>query len=240
MIKLDIISDPVCPWCYIGKANLDRALTNAPDHPFAIEWHPYQLNPEMPPQGMDRREYLETKFGGREAAVKVYGQIEDAARAAGLEIDFAAIKSTPNTINAHRLIHWAGIEGRQTAVVSALFKAYFVEGRDIGATDVLLDIAEQCGMDRTMVRTLLDGDSDLAETRARDAHTRERGVTGVPTFVVANQHVLPGAQPPELWAQVIQDIAQQLAAQDDGTVEGVDTGEAVSDTPTTPTNGSGA
>ena len=227
MIKLDIISDPVCPWCYIGKANLDRALAAAPDHPFAIEWHPFQLNPEMPPQGMDRREYLETKFGGRDAAVQVYGRIEDAARAAGLEINFAAIKTTPNTINAHRLIHWAGIEGRQTAIVSALFKAYFVEGRDIGATDVLLDIAEHCGMDRAMVQTLLEGDADLSETRARDAHTRERGVTGVPTFVVANQHVLPGAQPPELWARVIEDINQQLAeANAAGTDDGTNGGAA--------------
>jgi len=133
MIKLDILSDPICPWCYIGKAHLDRALSARPDHRFAIEWHPFQLNPEMPETGMDRREYLETKFGGRAQAVKVYGQIEDAANAAGLKIDFAAIKRTPNTIDAHRLIHWAGLEGRQTAAVSRLFKAYFEDGRDIGA-----------------------------------------------------------------------------------------------------------
>lgn len=212
MVKLDIISDPICPWCYIGKAGLDRALEKHPDHPFQIEWHPFQLNPDMPMGGMDRREYLETKFGGKENAVRVYSQIADAAKAAGLEIDFEAMKRTPNTIDAHRLIHWAGLEGRQTAVIARLFKAYFVEGLDIGDHAVLLDIAEGVGMDRAMTERLLSSDADSEDIRARDAHARERGVTGVPTFVVANQHVLPGAQPAELWTSVIEDIAAQLAA----------------------------
>ena len=211
MIKLDIISDVICPWCYIGKAHLDRALEAHPDHPFTIEWHPFQLNPTMPEGGMDRREYLEHKFGGKDGAVRVYGQIAQAAEAAGLEIDFGAIQRTPNTINAHRLIHWAGLEGRQTAIVSKLFRAYFKEGRDVGDTQVLLDIAEAAGMDREMVARLLATDQDVADIRARDANARERGVTGVPTFVVANQHVLPGAQQPELWANVISEINEQLA-----------------------------
>ncbi len=214
MIKLDIISDPICPWCYIGKAHLDRALAKRPDHPFQIEWHPFQLNPTMPEAGMDRREYLETKFGGKENAIRVYSRIAEAAEAAGLEIDFEAMQRTPNTVNAHRLIHWAGLEGRQTAVVSRLFKAYFVEGKDIGDRDTLLDIAEGCGLDRAMTERLFDSDADADDIRARDNHARERGVTGVPTFVVANQHVLPGAQPPELWEKVIDEIATQLEAND--------------------------
>ena len=130
MVKLDIISDPICPWCYIGKTKLFRALEKHPDHPFTIEWHPFQLNPDMPAEGMDRREYLELKFGGKEGAVSVYGQIAQAAEETGLNIDFAAIERTPNTMNAHRLIHWAGIEGKQTAIVDALFKAFF-EREDI-------------------------------------------------------------------------------------------------------------
>lgn len=208
MIKLDILSDPICPWCLIGKTHLDRALEAHPNHNFEIEWHPFQLNPDMPAEGMDRREYLETKFGGRERAVAVYGQIAEAAEAAGIEIDFAGITRTPNTLNAHRLIHWAGLEGRQTAIVSALFRAYFREGRDIGDSAVLLDIAEAAGLDRAMIERLLASDADADDIRARDAHARDRGVTGVPTFVVANQHVVPGAQPPELWAQVIGEIAK--------------------------------
>ncbi len=209
MIKLDIISDPICPWCYIGKSNLDRALERAPDHPFEIEWHPFQLNPEMPAGGMDRAEYLEHKFGGRDGAARAYAPVVEAAEAAGLEIDFAAIARTPSTLDAHRLIHWAGIEGRQTPVVSALFRAYFREGRDIGDTDVLADIADSAGLDAALIRQLLQGDSDRDEIRARDAWAREHGVTGVPTFVVGQRHAVPGAQPPELWDKVIAEIRQQ-------------------------------
>ncbi|MBD3678079.1 MAG: DsbA family oxidoreductase [Rhodobacteraceae bacterium] len=212
MVKLDILSDPICPWCYIGKANLDRALEKHPDHPFTIEWHPFQLNPDMPEGGMDRREYLETKFGGRENAIAVYARIDEAAKAAGLEINWEGIKTTPNTINAHRLIHWAGLEGRQTAAVSALFRAYFKEGKDIGDTGVLLDIAEGIGLDRAMTERLFEGEADLEDIRARDVHSRQKGVTGVPAFVIANQHMVPGAQPPELWAQVIGEINEQLKA----------------------------
>ena len=206
MVKLDIISDPICPWCYIGKANLDRALEAHPEHPFTIEWHPFQLNPDMPVEGMDRREYLETKFGGKENAAAVYARIDDAAKTAGLSINWEGITRTPNTLNAHRLIHWAGIEGAQTFVVASLFKAYFVEGRDIGNIEVLADIADTCGLDAAMMRQLLQGEADLDDIRARDEHARKMGVTGVPTFVIASQHAVPGAQPPELWGQVIDDI----------------------------------
>jgi predicted DsbA family dithiol-disulfide isomerase len=215
MVKLDILSDPICPWCYIGKAQMDRALESHPDHPFEIEWHPFQLNPDMPADGMDRREYLEHKFGGKDGAVRVYSQIAEAAEAAGLDIDFAAIQRTPNTINAHRLIHWAGLEGRQTAIVSKLFKAYFRDGRDIGDIEVLLEIAEDAGMDRAMTDRLMQSDADLEDIRARDANARAKGVSGVPTFVVANQHVLPGAQPTALWGDVIAEISEQLAAKSD-------------------------
>ena len=206
MIKLDILSDPICPWCYIGKANLDRALAARPDHPFEIEWHPFQLNPDMPAEGMDRQAYLDAKFGGRDQADAVYGRIAEAAKAAGLNLNLSEIPRTPNTIDAHRLIHWAGLEGRQTAAVSRLFKAYFEELQDIGDKAVLLEIAEGIGLDRAMVERLLASDGDLAEIRARDAHARERGVTGVPTFVIANQHVAPGAQPVELWTKVLDEL----------------------------------
>ena len=215
MIKLDILSDPICPWCFIGKARLDQALINHPDHPFAIEWHPFQLNPTMPAGGMDRREYLETKFGGRANALKVYGAIAEAAEESGLEIDFAAIKRTPNTLDAHRLIHWAGIEGRQTAVVTALFKAYFQEGKDIEDPATLRAIAEGAEMDGDMIARLLASDADRADIIARDSHARQRGVNSIPTFIVANTHVVPGAQPPELWEQV---IAELSGAPQDATV----------------------
>lgn len=198
-IKLDIMSDPICPWCYIGKAHLDRALESEPDHPFAIEWHPFQLNPDMPAEGMDRRAYLEGKFGGKEGAVRAYAPVVEHAEKAGLKINFEAMQRTPNTLNAHRLIHWAGIEGRQTAAVSALFKAYFVDARDIGDAEVLADIADGIEMDASVVTRLLATDEDMEDIRKRDAHSREMGINSVPTFIVGGRHAVPGAQPPELW-----------------------------------------
>lgn len=197
-IKLDIMSDPICPWCYIGKAHLDRALESEPDHPFAIEWHPFQLNPDMPAEGMDRRAYLEGKFGGKEGAVRAYAPVVEHAEKAGLKINFEAMQRTPNTLNAHRLIHWAGIEGRQTAAVSALFKAYFVDARDIGDAEVLADIADGIEMDASVVTRLLATDEDMEDIRKRDAHSREMGINSVPTFIVGGRHAVPGAQPPEL------------------------------------------
>lgn len=211
-IKLDIMSDPICPWCFIGKAYLDKALSAHPNHPFLIEWHPFQLNPDMPANGMGRREYLEGKFGGKEAAVRAYAPVVESAKTAGVAIDFEAMQRTPNTINAHRLIHWAGIEGRQTAAVSALFKAYFTDAHDIGDPDVLIDIAKSVEMNGDVVKRLLDSDEDLKLIQDRDKHSRKMGINSVPTFIIANQHAVPGAQPPELWAQVIADLTAQADA----------------------------
>ncbi|KJZ20176.1 DsbA family oxidoreductase [Loktanella sp. S4079] len=210
MVKLDIISDPICPWCYIGKTNLDKALLDFPDHPFVIEWHPFQLNPDMPASGMDRRAYLEAKFGGQEGAVRAYAPVAEHAEKSGAVINFEAIKTTPNTIDAHRLIHWAGIEGRQTFVVDLLFKAYFVEGRDIGNHEVLADIADTAEMDAATVMKLLGSDADTDDIKARDLHSRKMGVNSVPTFIVAQKHAVPGAQPPEVWTKVIQEIMEKL------------------------------
>ncbi|MGB3556851.1 MAG: DsbA family oxidoreductase [Jannaschia sp.] len=212
MIRLDILSDPICPWCHIGKANLFRALGRRPDHPLTLEWHPFQLNPDMAPGGMDRRAYLEAKFGGRDGAVRAYAPVVEAAEAAGLVIDFEGIGRTPNTLDAHRLIHWAGLEGRQTPVVQALFEAYFEQGRDIGDHATLVEIGLGRGMDAEMLERLLTSDADRDDIRTRDVHARERGVTGVPTFILAGRHVVRGAQPPEMWEQIIDDLMEQLAS----------------------------
>ncbi|MCB1340341.1 MAG: DsbA family oxidoreductase [Pseudooceanicola sp.] len=209
-VRLDILSDPICPWCYIGKTHLDRALSQAPSNPFEIQYHPFQLNPDMPREGMDRRAYLEAKFGGKEGAVRAYAPVVEHAQAAGLTIDFEAMKRTPNTLDAHRLIHWAGIEGKQLAAVDALFAAYFTEGRDIGAADTLADIADSIGMDASVVLRLLASDADRDDIARRDAEARQMGVTSVPTFIVDGKHAVPGAQPPALWAKVIAEIATQL------------------------------
>ena len=208
-VKLDILSDPICPWCYIGKTHLDKALADVLDHPFVIEWHPFQLNPDMPEGGMDRRAYLEGKFGGKEGAVRAYAPVVEHAEKAGLSIDFEGMTRTPNTVDAHRLVHWAGIEGKQNAVVDALFQAYFVDALDIGDHDVLADIADKVGMDAAVVRKLLATDADREDIQNRDRHSREMGVNSVPTYIVANQHAVPGAHPPELWKKVIAEIKAQ-------------------------------
>jgi len=212
MITLDIFSDPVCPWCMIGKAHLDRALERIGDHPFRIEWHPFQLNPDMPKGGADRRDYLEAKFGGQMNAAKAYLAVQQAAEAAGVEFNVEKIERQPNTLDAHRLIHWAGLEGCQTAVVSGLFRAYFRDGRDIGQPEVLADIAAEAGMDREIVLRLLASDADRDDIMARDADARQKGVRAVPTFLIARHYVVSGAQPPELWEQVAQEIAAQAKA----------------------------
>lgn len=209
MIKLDILSDPICPWCYIGKTHLDKALAARPDHPFVIEWHPFQLNPDMPRDGMDRRAYLENKFGGKDGAVKAYAPVVQHAEDAGLSIDFEGMKRTPNTVDAHRLIHWAGLEEKQIAAVDALFQAYFVDARDIGDHDVLADIADAIGLDAAVVRKLLKSDADREDISKRDTHSRQMGISSVPTFIVAQQHAVPGAQPPEMWEKVITELLEQ-------------------------------
>ena len=212
MVTLDIFSDPVCPWCYLGKANLDRALEAHADHPFVVAWHPFQLNPDMPPEGVDTHGYLLERFGSQAQLDAIHRRFRDIATQSGVKMDPDTPKRIPNTMNAHRVIHWAGLEGRQTLVVAALMRAYWVEGRDIGNLAVLADIASGAGMDRAVVGRLLASDADLDTITAREAHARSRGVSAVPTFLIANKYVVSGAQPPDLWARAIADMATQQDA----------------------------
>lgn len=200
---LDILSDPICPWCYIGKVKLDRALAERPHHGLDIFWRPYQLNPEMPPEGMDRRQYLEDKFGGPDRAQAVYGQIRDAAQAAGLTVDFDKIERTPNTFDAHRLIRWARSGGHQQAVIDSLFVRYFERGEDIGDRAVLMAVAREVGMDIDLLVQLYDADADRELLTNEEALARQMGVTGVPTFILAEKFALVGAQETKAWFDVI-------------------------------------
>ena len=215
MITLDIISDPICPWCLIGKTKLDRALAARPDRLFDVFWRPFQLNPDMPPEGMDRARYLETKFGGPENARRIYARIEQAAREAGLDLDISRIARTPNTIDPHRLIRWARAAGAQPAVVDRLFESYFMRGEDISDRDLLADIAESAGMERETVARHLAGDADIDAVRAEDVQAREMGVSGVPTFILGGRHALQGAQETETWTRVLDEIGALAAAADD-------------------------
>lgn len=212
MIRLDIFSDPVCPWCFIGKANLDRTLEAHPDHPFVIDWHPFQLNPEMPTEGVDKVEYLSARFGGADKLAAIDARLKDFATKAGVDLDPDKPKRIPNTLNAHRLIHWARIEGAQSLVVASVFRAYWTDGRDIGDPSVLADIAASCGMDRAATLRLLASEADSDDIRARDADARSKGVTAVPTFLIAQQYVLSGAQPMTVWSQVIEELISKAKA----------------------------
>lgn len=205
-VRLDIFSDPVCPWCYVGKANLDRALADHPDHPFQVQWHPFQLNPELPAEGVGKRAYLEQKFGGKARVDAIHERLREVAKAAGVDMNPDKPQRMPNTLNAHRLIHWAGIEGVQQAVVDALMRAYWTEGRDIGDLATLADIAGESGMDRAATLRLLQSDADADDIRARDQDARRKGVNAVPTFLIAQQYVVSGAQPTETWEKVIAEL----------------------------------
>lgn len=207
MVTLDIFADPICPWSYIGKAYLDKALEAAGDHPFVIRWRPFLLNPTMAREGMDQRDYMRGKFGSDQGILEAYQPVVEHAEKAGLEINLPAITRTPNTVDAHRLIHWAGLEERAAFVMTRLMRAYFRDGLDIGAAEVLCDVAEAAGMDPEAVRRLLASDADRREIVEMDASARGMGVNASPTFIVAGQHVVSGAQPPELWAQVMADLA---------------------------------
>jgi predicted DsbA family dithiol-disulfide isomerase len=211
VISLDILSDVACPWCYIGKANLDRALEARADHPFQVEWHPFQLNPDMPPGGMDRDAYMAAKFGSRENVARVHEPLLRQAAEAGVTFDLPSIRRTPNTLDAHRVIHWAGLEGRQTPMVGRLMRAYWSQGQDIGDSATLARLAGEVGMDAGVTARLLATDADRDTVAAREAHARSRGVNAVPTFIIADQHVLQGAQPVAIWLNVIDELTERLA-----------------------------
>jgi len=213
MIPLHILSDPICPWCYIGKAKLDAAIAEVGVNPFAVSWRPFQLNPDMPREGMDRQAYLDAKFGGPAGAAEVYGRIAEAASAAGLDLAFDKIARTPNTLDAHRLIRWAETEGAQDTVVDALFRRYFEAGQDISDPGVLVDTAEAAGLERAVIERLLAGDADRETLAEEDRAAREMGITGVPTFVINGRYVLQGAQDSATWANVIREIGAALEAE---------------------------
>ncbi|TQS72810.1 DsbA family oxidoreductase [Rhodobacteraceae bacterium] len=205
MITLDIFADPVCPFCLIGKARLDRALAKRPDHPFRLAWQPFQLNPSMPAEGMNRADYLQAKFG-QDGAVKMHEQLAQIAQSENIPMEPLQVLRQPNTLDALRVLHWAGLEECASAVMDALMQAHWVEGRDIGNTDELCAIAKAAGMDGVLVSKLLSTDADRDTVRDRDAHGRARGIKAVPTFIVANTHVVEGAQPTDVWLQVIDEL----------------------------------
>ena len=208
VLTVDVISDVMCPWCYIGKRRLDRAQVLAPDVEPLIRWRPFQLDATIPPEGMDRQEYLDNKFG-RDHASEMYAQIQETGEAEGIAFAFDRITRSPNTINAHRLIRWAEVGDQQDAVVERLFELYFCEGEDICETSVLLDAAREGQMDTDLIEEVLATDRDIDEVEKEIALAHELGVQGVPTYVIDQQHLLVGAQRAEILADALVQISQE-------------------------------
>ncbi len=210
-LRIDIVSDTICPWCFVGKRRLERALAARPDLAVEIAWHPFQLNPDMPREGLDRRRYLEAKFGGADGARQIYDRIRDAGTGEGIAFDFDAIGTTPNTVDSHRLVKWAGEAGVQDAVVEALFRAYFFEGRNIGAAEVLADVAAACGMDRAAIAERLAGGDDRDHVAETARQMAAMGITGVPCYIVDRRYAISGAQDPTEFLNLFDELAREAA-----------------------------
>ena len=213
-LTIDIVSDVMCPWCYIGKRRLEQALELEPHLNVEISWSPFQLDATIPSEGMPRQEYLAKKFGSEEEARQIYSQIEEAGEVEGFSFAFDLIEKSPNTLNAHRLIRWSQTTGHQGALVEKLFQLYFMEGADIGDKKTLADAAEEIGMDRDVIERLLDGDSDMIEVKNEIAHAQKIGVTGVPCFIIDQKYAIMGAQQPETLVQAMQQALAEREAGD--------------------------
>lgn len=196
-MRLDIFSDVICPWCFVGKRRLEKALVLRPMPSLDIRWRAFQLNPGMPKEGMDRQAYLEAKFGGEMRSRQIYDTIRRVGGSENIAFAFEKVKRTPNTVDAHRLIRLAYDKGAQDAMVEALFQAYFLNGRDIGDLDVLIDIAEEQDIDRDEAADFLESNEGAVDVEAECVTAGRIGVNGVPCFVLNGRYGLSGAQEPE-------------------------------------------
>jgi len=201
-LVIDVVSDVVCPWCYLGKKRLEAALATSGDQA-EIRWRPYQLDPTIPPEGLDRKAYMEAKFGKGDRLKQAHDHLMEKGAELGLSYDFEAIKRAPNTLDAHRLIRWALAAGVQDQVVTRLFALYFEEGRDISDRGLLANVAGEAGMIAAEVRATLDTDQDVDGVRQEIAQAQKIGVTGVPFFIFAGKLALPGAQEPSVMIEAL-------------------------------------
>ena len=205
-LSIEIVHDVVCPWCFLGVRRLTRTLRRRPDLLAELVWRPFLLNPDMPRGGMARPDYVIRKFGGEDRARRLYGSIAEIGRAEGVLFRFDRIRRTPNSVDAHRLVRWAGRFGRADAVVEALLSAYFTDGRDIGDSAVLVAIASACGLDPTAARQFLAGEDDVDSVHADNLRAHRLGINGVPCFVIGGHHAIAGAQEPEVIERLL-DVA---------------------------------
>jgi predicted DsbA family dithiol-disulfide isomerase len=212
-ISIDVVSDAVCPWCYIGRARLQQAMAGLDDIAVDLNWRPFQLDPTIPPGGKPRRQYLMDKFHDEKRIAEVHKKIEETGASDGIDFRFDAIAVSPNTLDAHRVVRWAASagDGVQDRLVGRLFALYFEEGADIGDHAVLIAAAADSGMDRALVETLLPTEADKAEVQTEIATAQRMGITGVPCFLIEGRYALVGAQPADALADAIRQVAAAKA-----------------------------
>ncbi len=213
-LQIDIVSDVVCPWCYIGKRRIESALQLAADVPVEVHWRPFFLNPWVPREGISREEYLTAKFGSVEAYNGIAGRVVTAASEEGLIYRPDLVQRQPNTIDCHRLIYWADEKGKAVEMKQRLMELYFRDGGDLTDQDVLVQAAADCGLDAEQVRARLGTDEDVALISAQAKEASEMGISGVPTFVFAQKYTISGAQPAELLARAIRQISAEVNEQE--------------------------
>jgi len=207
---IEVIYDPGCPWCFIGKRQLERALATRPQAQAQVRWWPFLLNPDMPAEGVERSTYLMRKFGSQARISRVFGAIADFAEAVGIEFAFDRIQRTPNTLNAHRLVRFAEMRGSASAAVEALFHHHFIRGSDIGEVGELIRIGAELGFPPEEVRLHLQSERDVTDVYAANARAHRLGINGVPTFLFERTYVISGAQEPQVLSRML-DIARERA-----------------------------
>ena len=205
-LQIEVVHDLVCPWCYLGVRRLFRTMRRRPDLLFDLTWRPFLLNPDMPRVGMTRSDYVIRKFGGEDRARRLYASITEIGDAEGVAFRFDRIRRTPSSVDAHRLIRWAGKRGRSTEIAEALFAAHFTDGYDIGDHAVLRAIAGSCGLNATQAGAFLRSDDDIDAVHADNLRAHRLGINGVPCFVVAGRHAIAGAQEPDVIERLL-DVA---------------------------------
>lgn len=211
-ITVDVVSDVVCPWCFIGQKRLDKAIA-AVDIDVHIRWRPFQLDPTIPPEGKNRRDYMVAKFGSEQRIREIHARIEPLGEAEGISFAFDAIKVAPNTLDAHRLIRWAGTAGEaiQNRLVRRLFQLNFEEGANLGDHAVLIEAAREAGMDASVVETLLPTDADVEAVRTEIATASRMGISGVPCFLLEGKYAVMGAQDADTLADALRQVAAAKA-----------------------------
>ncbi|MER9755694.1 DsbA family protein [Mesorhizobium sp. M0166] len=211
-ITVDVVSDVVCPWCFIGQKRLDKAIA-AVVIDVHIRWRPFQLDPTIPPEGKNRRDYMVAKFGSEQRIREIHARIEPLGEAEGISFAFDAIKVAPNTLDAHRLIRWAGTAGEavQNRLVRRLFQLNFEEGANLGDHAVLIEAAREAGMDASVVETLLPTDADVEAVRTEIATASRMGISGVPCFLLEGKYAVMGAQDADTLADALRQVAAAKA-----------------------------